>query len=565
MQNRNITRGLLILLAILFLAIVNHLFKVKLEEPPSEADYLNELYTISDYETIVNEANTERLFEEQDYDSLSIVAESYYLTHDYRASMALLERLLPLNDTVSTRNLLYRTYNHFDMDEEVQELIAESIEIYCPKYDSLYNYEKIMICAWLIINEDFEEAINMYKLLLKDPITNDMRSNIYNNLAWAYIKVGDYDNGVQFSKKSLEFEIDNITLCNLGNAYYALGKYEKALETFEKSYNIDNKYTPTLSGYASSLEALGKYEEAIRFLEEYLTIKQSNIDAWKRLYNLICEDDDQKSMDILKRIVEMDPTSSYYMSALLVLLDNSGRQAELSEYLTFYKNNNDDSSYTQMYGDYLIQVNPKAGVDIYKNYILSTASDIWSTYSIYDAVYRTMDTDILESFEAFLDETYGYEERLVLEFAYFIDNYENEKIVEIGKELLMTDDANMYITEKVGLAYWELGDYENTVTYLEKSIAVETPTNYELNCYIDALITMDHLNEAKTYIQNAMQDAESNSTLYLQQARIRIREGNIKLAKSNLKSYLAANDDAQYVIYTYDEFSDISYEELLKE
>lgn len=563
MQDTKLPKSLIIFLFLLFSAIVGGILDANKSGPL--ADHLYSLYHDQYYDLVIQQANMEELFQAQDYDSLEILAKSYYNVGQYDTSLSLIRRILSFSDTMNNRILLYNNLEYFNETEEQKALIAESLEIHRSGYDDMDLDDQVNFCYWLILNGNNEEAIEKYTDLTTKSMSSDRQETIYNNLAWAYNNIQDFEHAVEFSKMSLKYREDSITLTNLANAYYGLGNYEEALETFQSSYAMDKNNSYSLYGYALSLEALQRSDEAIQAWEDYTELRPYDLDGWQSLYFLIYETDDEKTREVLKEMVALEPTNGYYMSELLVRLDRSGQDELLKDYLALYKDHNDDDSYSLMYADYLIQVNPEAGLAAYEDYILSTQADIWSTYYFFDTVYWQGDEQLLNTFEAFLDKTYGYEERLAFEFDYFIDNYENDMILQVGQLLLAKDDSDLYVREEVGLAALELGKYDLTIDYLETSITSGTPAIYVLNAYIDALISLDRLDQAKTYIQKALNEEEANSTLYLHLARVHMKEGNEEEAKANLKLYVANYEYAQYMITSYEEFNDISFESLLEE
>jgi pentatricopeptide repeat protein len=83
-----------------------------------------------------------------------------------------------------------------------------------------------------LLNGEYEEAVKSFTEALKLETSN---SKIHNNLALALCKLGRYQEALEvFQKSGDEASAYN----NLGYIYMTEGKYEEAIEAFEKALEL---------------------------------------------------------------------------------------------------------------------------------------------------------------------------------------------------------------------------------------------------------------------------------------------------------------------------------------
>lgn len=104
---------------------------------------------------------------------------------------------------------------------------------------------------------------------------NSAQSEVINDTGVAYDKLGDYDRAVECYTRSLNIELDFAVVLNRGEAYYKAKKFDLARQDFEAIIENSCHADEVLGaryGQALSLMQLGKPSEAIRDLS--LNIKE---------------------------------------------------------------------------------------------------------------------------------------------------------------------------------------------------------------------------------------------------------------------------------------------------
>ena len=115
---------------------------------------------------------------------------------------------------------------------------------------------------YLIHFDETAKAIDFFeKATRADPNYSDA----YNNMGFAYEKLGQYEKAIHFYKKALS----NLTYAtpeqayrNMGNSYYRLGKYEDALHAYKEAIKRAPELSLTYMRMALCYNAMGRYGEA---------------------------------------------------------------------------------------------------------------------------------------------------------------------------------------------------------------------------------------------------------------------------------------------------------------
>jgi tetratricopeptide (TPR) repeat protein len=115
---------------------------------------------------------------------------------------------------------------------------------------------------YLMHFEETEKAINFFeKATTADPNYSDA----YNNLGFAYEKLGRFDTAISFYRKAVSNLLYNTpekSYISMGNSYYRLGKYEDAISAYKEAI----KRAPDLSlpyiRMALCYNAMGRYGDA---------------------------------------------------------------------------------------------------------------------------------------------------------------------------------------------------------------------------------------------------------------------------------------------------------------
>ncbi len=109
------------------------------------------------------------------------------------------------------------------------------------------------------------------------------KNNYYalNDIAFCYERLNDYKKSINYYNKYLDQDpFDEIIWYNLGIVYERAGKTESALEAYDFTITINQKYDLAFYSKANLLISLGRYYEAIELFHELAEIAEEKADIY---------------------------------------------------------------------------------------------------------------------------------------------------------------------------------------------------------------------------------------------------------------------------------------------
>lgn len=115
---------------------------------------------------------------------------------------------------------------------------------------------------YLMHFDETAKAIDFFERATKaDPNYSDA----YNNMGFAYEKLGQFEKAIYFYKKALSnlvYSTPEQAYRNMGNSYYRLGKYEDALYAYKEAIKRAPELSLNYLRMALCYNAMGRYGEA---------------------------------------------------------------------------------------------------------------------------------------------------------------------------------------------------------------------------------------------------------------------------------------------------------------
>ncbi len=499
----------------------------------------------------------EEMFSTESYDDLMTIAFNFFELEAYEESMILSKRILEVHDNLDLKANLYECYSYLGgYDNEQNTMISEDKALYDFIYNGYSLFDKMGFNYDLIQFGKNQEAIDNYLLLTEDTDAEGYLDTIYNNISWAYVNLGDNENAIVYAEKSLEIEVDSITLTNLGNSNYGLGNYEKAQDAFEQAYELDPTNSSAVYGLASTYARLND-ERSIDFWIIYTELKPNDMSGWSSVYRHYKDENTEEAISVLKQIIAINTESKYYWSELYRAYMSTGDNVANEALLADYEETFDSYSADLLVAEVTFESDLSSGVHLYLDLIEKHDPEMYIFFDVYYSLYFDEDqSDLLETFVIALDKTYGKKERLIMSFGYADEYYDLEMIVDIGNQLLEMDYEDSYFYQTMGYAYDDLANKEKALEYYLLSLELES-SEYISATVIELLIDLDRVNEAKTYLDKVLNEGSEYFLIYLQKARIEVLNGLSNEAMESIQLAYDISESTKYYISDYAEFNDI--------
>ena len=301
----------------------------------------------------------------------------------------------------------------------------------------------------------FDQAKELYELLLKETTHQYEKARCFHQLAGVYTYQGKYEEAAKYNHKSLEIKkkglpVDHphlaITYNSIGMVCYSMGEYTKALEYNQKSLEIRKKSLPvnhldlatSYNNIGGVYQDMGEYTKALEYTHKSLeTMKKSlpvdhpdlassygNIGM---VYQHIGEfakalDYNQKSLEIRKKSLPVGhPSLATSYNNIGMVYQDMGEYPNALEYL-------------------------HKSLETMKKSLPADHPLLATSYSNIGMVYEHMG-----------------------EFAKALDY--NHKSLEIRKKSLPVDHPDLATSyNNIGMVYQHMGEYPNALEYLHKSL-----------------------------------------------------------------------------------------------
>ncbi len=197
---------------------------------------------------------------------------------NYRKILTVLSLLFVIAcATPQSKEAVQRAGAHYKMgvaylkEEKVQQAFVELQQAYQLNPDDKEVLNGIGI-IYLLYFDETAKAIDFFEKATKvDPNYSDA----YNNLGFAYEKLGRFDAAIPFYKKAvsnLTYSTPEKAYIGLGNAYYRLGKYEDALYSYKEAIKRAPNLGLPYMRMALCYNAMGRYGEASSAMTYAITL-----------------------------------------------------------------------------------------------------------------------------------------------------------------------------------------------------------------------------------------------------------------------------------------------------
>jgi len=125
---------------------------------------------------------------------------------------------------------------------------------------------------YLVHLDDPQKAVSYFEKAVKE---DPDYSEAYNNLGYAYAKLGNHEKAIPFYKKALAnpmYPTAEKAYLNMGDSYYRLGRYESALSAFKEAIMRAPGLSLAYMRLALCYNAMDKFGDAASALSQAIKI-----------------------------------------------------------------------------------------------------------------------------------------------------------------------------------------------------------------------------------------------------------------------------------------------------
>jgi len=162
-------------------------------------------------------------------------------------------------------------------------------------------------------NRHWRDSISFYEHALK---SSPSSPRLHSNLGGAYHAIDKNEKAIAAYKKAIEIKPDNAeAYYGLGVVYLATHRNEEAIIVYKKTIEIKNDYAKAYYNLGSAYHAVGKNEEAIAVYKKAIKIKPDYVNAYNNLGNIYrAVNKTDAAIAIYKKILKIDAdyANAYY-------------------------------------------------------------------------------------------------------------------------------------------------------------------------------------------------------------------------------------------------------------
>jgi Tfp pilus assembly protein PilF len=151
-----------------------------------------------------------------------------------------------------------------------------------------------------------------------------------NNLGTVYLIRREYENAIQHFEKashSLSYRTPYMAYTNLGYAYHQMGRFQKAIEYYQKAVERNTRYSPAYDNMGLAYEMLGKGDRAADAYRQAIAAAPSSPLPHLHLARLLLKHNlHREAGESLIEVIRLDPQGSYGQEAKRLLDEIRGRR-----------------------------------------------------------------------------------------------------------------------------------------------------------------------------------------------------------------------------------------------
>lgn len=122
-------------------------------------------------------------------------------------------------------------------------------------------------------NNQFQQAVRLYSLILKLKLDPGLRSLVYNHRGMALFTLSEYQKGIEDFTKAIDYNEENIRAWNnRGLAFRVLGKFDQSLRNYDKTIEMNPRQYEGYWGRAQTCFEMKLYSQALKDCQKTIEI-----------------------------------------------------------------------------------------------------------------------------------------------------------------------------------------------------------------------------------------------------------------------------------------------------
>jgi tetratricopeptide (TPR) repeat protein/uncharacterized RDD family membrane protein YckC len=366
---------------------------------------------------------------------------------------------------------------------------------------------------------EYQEAKEHFLRGLEAHPSIELKCTLLNNLSWACLSLGEYDEALQYSKESLKIDdLSSVVHCNYANALYMLGKNSEAEEAYKTALELDKTNAYAYYGIGKLKYYDYAYKEATDAFSEYTRLKKADEDGWcfLGLSYLYGSKDTSTAKKYLDKAMKISPENVFIISSM----------AEYYQYV------GDSQKAEDLYKDAL-----EKSENDYD--LLCSVAEFYQDKEKYDEAIQYADRAINSDESKY--KAYGIKAQI------FFSQGEKQKAIDTINLMISNNLGNAYVYYVSGNLYNNEYEYKLAVENYDKALEMNPLNEYSCIGKIRALYASKRYTACLKYALIVENQLNSNEiSWYI--GNVYSRLGDSTQALEHYQKALEKNEEDAYLL-----------------
>jgi Flp pilus assembly protein TadD len=184
-----------------------------------------------------------------------------------------------------------------------------------------------------LLKANYEEAIKKFEKVIS---LNKGYKSVYYNIGEAYYRLGKPDKAEYYLNQSIEIKPQESAAYNtLAIIYQAKGMFKESIKLLLQAINIDKNNPTIYQTLGGVLVKVGKFKESIVILNEAIRLDPTDVGAYNNLGGAYAHlKDYENAIKFCKKSAELCPKNHLTLNNLAILYNLAGKPEEAKNLIT---------------------------------------------------------------------------------------------------------------------------------------------------------------------------------------------------------------------------------------